>query len=134
MKQKHIRAYMECAEAFARCSASRRLKVGSVIVKNNNIISTGYNALPEHLHGPLEDADGNTLSEVIHSEQNALQRLIRSTESSVGAALFCTHACCKKCAILIVDSGIEKFYYKRVYRCDSGIKYLQANGVVAIKL
>lgn len=43
MKTKHKLAYMECAEAFAKCSVGVRLKVGSVIVKNNRIISCGYN-------------------------------------------------------------------------------------------
>ena len=90
MKQKHIQAYMECAEAFAKCSNATRLKVGTVIVKNNRIISCGYNALPEHIEGSREDEDGNTKLEVRHSEKNALMGLIRSNESAVGASLFCS--------------------------------------------
>ena len=85
MKNKHLSAYMKCAEAFAECSSSKRLKVGSVIIKNNRIISCGYNALPEHMHGPLEDADGKTKPEVRHSEKNALLGLVKSNESALGA-------------------------------------------------
>lgn len=130
MKQKHKLAYMECAEAFAKCSVGERLKVGSVIVKNNRIISCGYNALPEHINGPLEDAEGKTKPEVRHAEKNALIGLIKSSESSVGATLFCTHSCCSLCAVDIVDAGIVKFIYRHEYRCSNGIQYLKDNGVV----
>lgn len=134
MKHKHKLAYMECAEAFAKCSIGVRLKVGSVIVKNNRIISCGYNALPEHIDGPLEDEDGNTRPEVRHSEKNALMGLVKSSESAEGAALFCTHACCKFCAIDIVDSGITTVYYRNDYRSKDGIDYLEENGVKVHKL
>jgi len=110
MKDKHKLAYMECAEAFAKCSVGVRLKVGSVIVKNNRIISCGYNALPEHIDGSLEDEEGHTRKEVRHSEKNALMGLVKSSESAQGASLFCTHACCYFCAVDIVDSGIKEFY------------------------
>lgn len=129
MKNKHKLAYMECAEAFAKCSVGVRLQVGSVIVKNNRIISCGYNALPEHISGSLEDADGKTKPEVRHSEKNALMGLVKSNESSQGASLFCTHACCYFCAVDIVDSGIKDFYYRHPYRCTEGIEYLKKNGV-----
>lgn len=129
MKPKHIRAYMECAEAFARCSVGERLKVGAVIVKNNRIVSCGYNALPEHINGSLEDSNGNTRPEVRHAEKNALMGLVKSNESAVGAVLFCTHAMCKFCAVDIVDSGITKVYYRNLYRCSEGIEYLERNGV-----
>lgn len=134
MKIKHKLAYMECAEAFAKCSVGIRLQVGSVIVKNNRIISCGYNALPEHISGSLEDADGKTKPEVRHSEKNALMGLVKSNESTQGASLFCTHACCYFCAIDIVDSGIKEFYYRHPYRCTEGIEYLKKNGVQVYKI
>lgn len=133
MKNKHKIAYMECAEAFAKCSVGTRLKVGSVVVKNNRIISCGYNALPEHLSGSLEDENGNTKPEVRHSEKNALMGLVKSNESAVGATLFCTHACCYFCSVDIVDSGIKEFYYKHDYRSSEGIEYLKKNGVQVYK-
>lgn len=129
MKQKHIQAYMQCAEAFARCSEGKRLKVGAVIVKNNRIISCGYNALPEHIDGPLEDENGNTRPEVRHAEENAFRGLVKSNESSLGATLFCTHSMCEVCAVDVVDAGIVKVYYKNLFRCSKGIEYLKKNGV-----
>lgn len=129
MKNKHKLAYMKCAEAFAECSNATRLKVGSVIVKDNRIISCGYNAHPEHINDPCELPDGSTDPRVRHSEKNALMGLIRSNESSIGAELFCTHACCKFCAIDIIDSGIKKVYYRHGYRDESGLQYLLSNNV-----
>jgi dCMP deaminase len=163
MKDKHIQAYMESAEAFARCSSAERLKVGCVIVKNGGMISEGYNGLPEHIDGPLEDkvrmpidtgawvdadeiyirwplvdAVGRyklvTKPEVRHAEKNALMKLTKSHESSVGATMFCTHSCCRFCAIDIVDSGIVEFIYKNEYRDNSGIEYLEKNGVKTRKI
>ena len=134
MKTKHKLAYLECAEAFAKCSVGVRLKVGSVIVKNNRIISCGYNALPEHIDGSLEDEDGKTKQEVRHSEKSALMGLVKSSESAQGASLFCTHACCYFCAVDIVDSGIREFYYRHPYRCAEGIEYLEKNGVLVYKI
>lgn len=129
MKPKHIQAYMKCAEAFAECSNATRLKVGSVIVKDNRIISCGYNAMPEHIDEPCELPNGTTDQRVRHSEKNALMGLVRSNQSAIDSILFCTHACCKFCAIDIVDAGIKKVYYRNAYRESDGVSYLQANGV-----
>lgn len=133
MKDKHLKAYMKCAEAFAECSVGERLKVGTVIVKNNRIVSCGYNALPLHLSGKLEDEQGNTRPEVRHSEINALMALIKSHESAVGSTLITTHSCCKMCAIDIVDSGVERVIYKEEFRSLDGINYLKQNGVQVVK-
>jgi len=129
MKEKHKQAYMKTAEVFAECSVGTRLKVGSVIVKDNRIISCGYNAHPQHIDGPLEDENNVTLPTVRHSEKSALMGLLRAGISPVGAIMFVTHACCKMCSIDIVDAGITKVYYKHEYRDNSGILHLVRSGV-----
>ena len=129
MKHKHKLAYMKCAEAFAECSNDKRLKVGAVIVKDNRIISCGYNAPPEHISTPCQLPDGTTDPKVRHAEKNALIGLVRSNQSSVGGTMFCTHACCLFCSIDIVDAGITKVYYRHSYRDSAGVSYLQQNGV-----
>lgn len=133
MKLKHIKAYMQCAEAFAECSNDLRLKVGSIIVKDNRIISCGYNAHAEHINDPNQLSDGTTDPRVRHSEKNSLMGLIRSNQNAVGATMFCTHACCTFCAIDIVDSGIKRFFYRDEYRDVSGVEYLKCNGVQVIQ-
>ena len=129
MKEKHKIAYMKTAWVFSQCSVGERLKVGAVLVKDNNIISTGYNALPRHINGPLEDENGNTRPEVRHAEKNALISLTKNNESSIGSILFVTHACCKLCTVDIVDAGIKEVYYDKLYRCGEGMAYLQENGI-----
>ncbi len=134
MKEKHIIAYLKCALAFADCSNATRLKVGSVIVKNNRIISCGYNALPQHISDPCELEDGTTNPLLRHSERNALMGLIRSNESALDSIMFCTHSCCKLCSVDIVDSGIKEFYYIDEYRSNEGILYLLKNNIKVIKV
>ena len=76
MKDKHKVAYMKCCKAFAECSDDTRLHVGTVIVKNNRIISCGYNAHTQHITAPNQLSDGTTDPRVRHSEKNALMGLI----------------------------------------------------------
>lgn len=133
MKLKHKIAYLETCDVFAKCSPSNRLKVGAVIVKNNRIISCGYNALPEHLDGPLEDENNVTYQEVRHGEKNALMGLTKSSESAQGSLMFCSHSCCKPCAVDIVDAGIRAFYFKDVYKNWDGINHLLDAGVKVYK-
>lgn len=134
LKRKHKVAYMKCCHAFAECSDDSRLSVGSVIVKNNRIISCGYNAHTQHITAPNQLENGTTDPRVRHSEKNALMGLIRSNENAVGSSMFCTHACCYFCAIDIVDAGITHFYYESDYRSFDGINHLIENGVVVEKL
>jgi len=134
MKEKHKRAFMEAAFAFARSSVGERLKVGAVIVKDTTIIAHGYNGKPRALDGPLEDENNVTLPEVRHAEKNALMRLIRLNESAVGATMFLTHSPCFFCSIDIVDAGISKVYYCTSYRCSDGIEHLERNGVPVYQL
>lgn len=125
---------MKCAEAWAECSSATRLKVGAIAYKNGHIIAEGYNGLPKGMNGSCEDEQGNTKNTVTHAEDNLLRKLTRSTESSEGATIFCTHACCLPCSIKLVDAGIQSVYYKHEYRCTDGLDYLRANGVEVIKL
>lgn len=120
---------MEIAECLARASDGVRLKVGSVLVRDNNILSTGYNGLPAALSGPLEDGLGNTKPEVRHSEKNLLMNLTKTHESAVGATLFVTAAPCFLCSVDIVDAGIVSVVYRDEYRCTRGIEYLLSCGI-----
>lgn len=70
-----------------------------------------------------------TKPEVLHAESNALMKVARSTESSDGATLFCTHAPCIDCAKLIYQAGIATVYYKETYRSDDGLNFLRKSGI-----
>jgi dCMP deaminase len=138
MKPKFIDYYMKIAEVTAGLSYAKRLQVGAVIVKDNQILATGYNGMPSGWENVCEtetyDPDGfhitlKTKPEVLHAESNSLMKVAQSTESSKDATLFCTHAPCIECAKLIYQSGITTLYYKHEYRDDSGIKFLRLSGV-----
>lgn len=134
MKQKWIDAFMDTAERFAQLSSAVRLKVGSVVVKDNRIISIGYNGMPAGWTNVCEDIietheDGGvvtkTKDEVIHAEANAILKLARDGESGNGASLFCTHAPCINCAKLIYGAGIKKVYYRDTYKDKTGVEFLE---------
>lgn len=158
MKNKFIHYYMRVAEATAELSTAIRLKVGAVIVRDNQILATGYNGTPagwdnncedkqymdrgaggwlspEEIEEswPLEDEVGRyrlkTKPVVLHAESNSLMKVARSTESSAGATLFCTHAPCLECAKLIYQSGIRQLFYRDSYRDSSGLDFLQQGGI-----
>ena len=129
MKDKHIKAYMKCAQAFAECSPATRAKVGAMIVKDNRIVSCGYNAQPAHIDDPCELSDGTTDPRVRHAEKSALMGLLRAGISPEGATMYVTHSCCKFCAIDIVDAGITRVVYKDTYRDLTGVQYLKDNSV-----
>lgn len=120
---------MKTAEVFAECSVGERLKVGAVIVKDNRIISCGYNAHAEHIGGPLEGPDGLTLPWVRHAEKSALMGLLRAGISPKDADIFITHSPCQLCAIDLVDAGIKRVYFKHQYRDLAGVQYLKSNNI-----
>ena len=129
---------MKTAETFAELSSARRLHVGAIVVKDDRIISIGYNGMPsgwdnncefEYTNPQTKIPELVTRKEVLHAEQNALTKLVKSTESGDGAILFVTHAPCLDCAKLVYQSGINSVYYRNSYRNDDGINFLKKAGV-----
>ena len=128
---------MKTAETFAELSHARRLHVGAIVVKDDRIISIGYNGMPagwdndceDLVHRIAEEPVLKTKPEVLHAETNAIAKLARSTESGLGADIFITHAPCLDCAKLIYQSGINRVYYSENYRSDEGVKFLTKSGI-----
>ena len=133
MKQKFIEAYMDVAERFAQLSSAQRLQVGAIVVKDDRIISIGYNGMPTGWTNECEH-ENKTKPEVIHAESNAISKLARGTESGHGASIFITHAPCMDCAKLIYQSGIAAVYYKESYRSTQGIDFLEKSDIEVIKV
>lgn len=147
MKEKFRDAYMKVAETFAELSTARRLHVGAIVVKDDRIISIGYNGMPAGWDNNCEDeitptlpylqGDGPVLKtkpEVLHAETNAIAKLAKSTESGMGATMFITHAPCLDCSKLIYQSGINHVLYRNSYRSDDGINFLQKASVKVEKI
>jgi dCMP deaminase len=138
MKEKHIAAHMKSAFNYAECSTAKKLKVGCVLVKDDRIISIGYNGMPAGWSNECETLsfwteDGKQLltqilvtkPEILHAEENAITKLARSTESGEGATAFITHAPCLSCAKLLYSAGIVEVYYVHEYRDTAGVDFLK---------
>tara|TARA_B110000902_G_scaffold78914_1_gene93923 strand:+ start:323 stop:769 length:447 start_codon:yes stop_codon:yes gene_type:complete len=143
MKDKFINAHMDVAERYANLSSAKRLKVGAIVVKDDRIISIGYNGMPTGWDNCCEnivrtDEVGfqvtKSKAEVLHAETNAIAKLAKSSESGLGAAMFVTHAPCIDCAKLVYQSGIATVYYKHNYRSTQGLEFLTKSKVDVIKV
>jgi len=128
---------MDIARRTAELSHARRLQVGAVIVKDDKIISIGYNGMPAGWDNNCEDtichSNGErtlkTKPEVLHAETNAIAKLARSNESGLDSDMFITHAPCLDCAKLIYQSGIKRVFYSEAYRDDAGMQFLKKSGI-----
>ena len=140
-------AHMDVAHTYAKLSSATRLQVGCVIVKENRIISIGYNGMPSgwtnECEYPIKDVNilgdekvlnWKTKPEVLHAETNAIAKVARSGESAEDATLYVTHAPCLDCAKLIYQSGINKVVYHNEYRCTDGIDFLNMCSIEVHKL
>lgn len=134
MKLRQRLAHMQAAYVYAGLSYCKRLKVGCVIVKDNRLISIGYNGTPPDTDNCCEDCDGNTKPDVRHAEYNALIKLQCSNEALDTAELFVTTCPCLPCAQMIVDCGIGAVVYDGDYRSQAGLEYLNKHGVLVTKL
>jgi dCMP deaminase len=121
---------MKVARIYSELSTAKRLQVGAVIVKDNRIISIGYNGMPSGWDNNCETADefGNmpvTKPEVLHAETNAIAKVARSSENCMDATIYCTTAPCMDCAKLIYQAGIMRVVWEKPHlRSDDGIKFL----------
>lgn len=128
-------AHMQVAETYAKLSSAKRKQVGAVIVKDNRIISIGYNGMPSGWTNECETTDeyGNmptTKKEVIHAESNAITKVARSTESAEGAVLYTTCSPCLECAKLIYQSGVSRVVYRDEYKSSQGLTFLEQCDIV----
>jgi dCMP deaminase len=156
MKPKFITMYMEIAGIIAKQSSAKRLQVGAIVVKDDRIISIGYNGMPAGWTNECEEKEwiiGNipqkykddqwifkeedsgaiyrmrSKPEVIHAEANAIAKLARGSESGEGSTMFLTHAPCLDCAKQMYTAGINKVYFREQYRDTLGIDFLEQCGV-----
>lgn len=138
MKPKFIDLYSNIALRVAELSSARRLKVGAIIVRDDRIISLGYNGMPagwdnnceyEHWNAHDGSSELRTRPEVLHAESNAIAKLAKSNDSGNEADLFVTHSPCMECAKLIYQSGIGRVYFRSHYRSEDGIRFLKQSGI-----
>lgn len=145
---------MAWANRLSQLSHAKRLQVGAVIVKDDTVISYGYNGMPAGWENDCENSESTyderdtyhsndwhfdsetkkyhrlkTKPEVLHAESNAIAKLAKYSNSGNGADIFITHAPCLDCAKLVYQAGIKRVYFGTAYRDDAGVKFLERSGI-----
>ena len=136
--------FLEMAYVFANLSKAKRRKVGCIIVKDGQVISNGFNGTPSGFDNCCEEQVFRydvgdcyvlqTKAEVLHAESNALMKIARSTNSSIGSTMYLTCSPCFECAKLIIQSGIIRLVYKEDYRKEDGIDLLRLTDIIIEKI
>ncbi len=124
--------YIRMASIWAENSYCTRRQVGALIVKNQRIISDGYNGTPSGFENVCEDGNNVTKPYVLHAEANAITKIARSNNSSEGATLYVTASPCIECAKLIIQAGIKRVVYSEKYRLEDGIELLKRANIEVV--
>tara|TARA_B100001063_G_C16551998_1_gene446510 strand:+ start:324 stop:749 length:426 start_codon:yes stop_codon:yes gene_type:complete len=131
---RYDKAYLKMALEWGQLSHCKRRQVGALIVKDNMIISDGYNGTPKGFDNICEDEENYTKWYVLHAEANAITKVSSSTQSSQGATLYVTLSPCKDCSKLIFQAGIVRVVYYEEYKDRSGLDFLIKGGVEVIQI
>lgn len=131
---KYDKAYLRMAKSWAKLSHCKRKQVGALIVKDDMIISDGYNGTPSGFDNCCEDEEGNTHWYVLHAEANAILKVAKSTNNAKGATLYLTLSPCKDCSKLILQAGIKRLVYMHDYKDTSGVDFLRSAGLEIEKI
>ena len=144
--------YLRMAQIWAENSYAIRRQVGCLIVKDNSIISDGYNGTPSGFENVCENAirqkpddrycSGGpecfncefvklvTKPYVLHAEANAISKLAKGTNHADGATLYVTDEPCLECSKMIIQSGIRRVVYSREYHTHAGTELLKRAGII----
>lgn len=117
--------YLKMADIWSQNSYCKRRQVGALIVKNQMIISDGYNGTPSGFENVCEDEDNKTKPYVLHAEANAITKVAKSGNSSDGSTLYVTSSPCLECSKIIIQAGIKRVVFTESYRLEDGINLLK---------
>ena len=133
-KTKFDKQYLRMARIWASNSYCKRKQVGALIVKDNMIISDGYNGTPSGFENDCEDENNISKAYVLHAEANAITKVAKSNNSSEGSTLYVTTSPCIECAKLIIQSGIVRVVFSEKYRITDGLELLERVGVELVHI
>ena len=143
--------YIKVAEICSENSKANKLKVGAIIVKDQQIISDGFNGTPSGFDNQCEDEKHKesskctycgqehcegcknielvTRPEVMHAESNAITKCAKYGKATLGSTIYITHTPCIECAKLIIQAGIKRVVYKNFYKTLDGVEILRKSGI-----
>lgn len=138
--------FMQIAEIVKTRSTCLRRQVGALIVKDNRIITTGYNGAPSRIKECTEigfckreelnipSGQRHELCRALHAEQNAIIQAANLGISTKGATLYVTLQPCVICAKMAVNAGIVKIIYKGEYPDELSLGILEEAGIELVKM
>ena len=133
-QKRYDEAYLRMALEWGKLSHCKRKQVGALIVRDNMIISDGYNGTPSGFPNCCEDEKGDTQWYVLHAEANAILKVAKSTQSAKDATLYLTLSPCKECSKLVLQAGIKRVVFINYYKDSSGVDFLKEAGVEVLQL
>jgi len=133
-QEKRDYLYMRMARTWSENSYCVRRKVGALLVKDQMIISDGYNGTPSGFENKCEDENNVSYPYVLHAEANAITKVARSNNSADSATLYVTASPCMECSKLIIQSGIKRVVYGERYRITDGLDLLRRAGIEVVEL
>lgn len=133
--------FMDIALLVANRSTCLRRRVGAVIIKDKNILATGYNGTPSGIThcsetGCLREklavpsGQRHELCRGLHAEQNAIIQAAKHGVNIQGGTLFCTHSPCIICSKMIINAGVDRIVFREGYPDDLSREMLAESGVV----
>ena len=135
--------FMDITRLVARRSTCMRRQVGAVMVKEKNILATGYNGTPsgikhcdvtgclrEQLNVP--SGERHELCRGLHAEQNAIIQAARQPVNISGSILYCTNSPCIICTKMLINAGIRKVVYLEGYSDNLSVAMLDEAGIEAL--
>lgn len=125
--------YLRMAHIWSENSYCVRRKVGALIVRDNMIISDGFNGTPSGFPNICEE-NNVTFPYVLHAEANAITKVARSNNSSDGATLYVTASPCMECSKLIIQAGIRRVVFSDLYRIQDGLDLLRKAGIEVVHM
>lgn len=133
-QQETDEVYMGVALLHARLSKGKRLKVGACLVLESGVMIGATNGLPTQLGNVLEERDAITgelvtKREVIHAEQQCLNKACLEGVSTKNSKMWVTHIPCRHCCSNMIAAGISEVTWQETYRDTSGLDLLRQAGV-----
>jgi len=141
MRPKIDKYFMQIAQVVASRSTCLRRQIGAVLVRDKQILTTGYNGPPvKTLHcyekdgclrenRSIKSGTQHELCRAVHAEQNAIIQAALHGVSTRGATMYCTCSPCRICASMIVNAGIVKFVTNEEYPDQNGVRTLIESGI-----
>ena len=138
--------FMKIANLVAERSTCCRANVGAVIVKDKNILSTGYNGAPSGLPHCTDvgcliyksiTPDGSTEENcfrTIHAEINAIAQAAKHGSSINNADIYITHTPCTHCLKVLINTGIKNIYYQHEYKIERIADMVEQAGINLIQV